>query len=352
MKKINNKGFAISVLIYSLGTIALLTLLIILGTLSGMRKNESTLVDSVKQELNEMSRRVNVYGYKENIQVYRVPTAGNYTFKLWGASGGSPITRKAAGLGGYVSLTYYLEVGKYVYIIVGDEGNCSKDGQSNNFASEFSTGGRGNCIDTLNTYVCGCNGGGASIVAVGNSATPPSDINAMTLIAVAGGGGGAGQKGGNGGNATGLSPAVDGTREESFGVEQAAGNYYGTSAVGSTPGRSIGPTPTDIVETAASTGHYGGSFIAPYNKFAGVSWATSDNGYPGAGGGGGYRGGGAASGSYSGAGGGSNYTYVTNTDVVNLSGGENLPKKDLTEGFNTSYEDKKGPGQVIVIREG
>ena len=50
--KLNNKGFAISTVLYSLLIMATLILFLLLGTLSLQRRTTSDLVDNIKSELN------------------------------------------------------------------------------------------------------------------------------------------------------------------------------------------------------------------------------------------------------------------------------------------------------------
>ncbi|MEG2283487.1 MAG: hypothetical protein RSB99_02540, partial [Bacilli bacterium] len=52
MKKLNNKGFAITVMLYSVLGIIVMTLMLILTTMSGMRKNNTTLINHIKEGLN------------------------------------------------------------------------------------------------------------------------------------------------------------------------------------------------------------------------------------------------------------------------------------------------------------
>ena len=50
--KLNNKGFAISTVLYSLLIMATLILFLLLGNLSFERRTTSDLVDNIKSELN------------------------------------------------------------------------------------------------------------------------------------------------------------------------------------------------------------------------------------------------------------------------------------------------------------
>lgn len=352
MKKINNKGFAISVLIYSLGTIALLTLLIILGTLSGMRKNESKLVEKVKSDLNAMSSKINVYSYKEEIQEYKVLETRDFTIELWGGSGGSP-TRDRGGLGGYVRFNHTFSSGTTLYIVVGDEGKCPTNNDTPT-SHEYTTGGKGYCTYSINTTVCGCDGGGASIIAVpvSSSNKPTSledlfDTSKFNIVAVAAGGGGAGSRGGFGGPAWGSDASpINGTLASVIeNEEMPEGNIIGTTSYKSgsyQPGLLAG-----TIDGAGVFG-FGGSFVAPYYKGFAPASTFSENGYSGSGGGGGYYGGGASTGSYSGAGGGSNFCAYTPT--YNIGGSGTQMHKDLSGTETNSYQDLVGDGKVVIYK--
>ncbi len=363
MKRVNNKGFAISVLIYSLATIALLTLLLILGTLSGMRKNESSLVDNVKEELNVASRRINTYSYKEQIQSYRVRQNGTYRFQIWGGPGGSPNNSNRGGLGGYVEFTKTLNADQVVYIVVGDEGKCPQNNTVINFGPEFTTGGKGHCSESQGrnsqvVNVCGCNGGGASIVVIGNVENPPVEISDLdnpslyTIIGVAGGGGGAGYVDGLGGsayaaNGTTIMPSTQANVVVSVSPEINDGIKRGTTATSTEPGYIL--ISGVSLENGKGERFFGGTNNSPFYKWAGSYFGSNQLGYAGAGGGGGYFGGGAATSSYSGGGGGSN--FIQSGSVKNLSGWDNQPKKDDPNQDTAQYEEKIGNGKVIITRE-
>ena len=52
---LNNKGFAISTVLYSLLIMATLILFLLLGNLSFERRTTSDLVDNIKSELNDFA---------------------------------------------------------------------------------------------------------------------------------------------------------------------------------------------------------------------------------------------------------------------------------------------------------
>lgn len=354
MKRVNNKGFAISVLIYSLATIALLTLLLILGTLSGMRKNESSLAEAVKEELNVAGRMGNIFSDTTKILRYKVPITATYNFKLWGASGGSPGSNNTGGLGGYVEFNRTLDAGKVVYMVVGAMGECPTNHEEN-FGNSFTTGGFGHCSNSLGVTVCGCNGGGATIVLLGDDTNVPASIDEIrttyssSILGVAGGGGGAGiLSSASAGHATATGEGVVNRTYTVAGGEVPEANVAGTSAScsGST---NIAGKLNVAGNIGAGSKLTGGTISSHYYKWPGTSFGAEADGYAGAGGGGGYYGGGASSGSYTGAGGGCN--YVASGGVMNLGGAANQPKKDNPEELTAQYEEKFGNGQIIITRE-
>lgn len=64
MKKLNNRGFAVTTVLYSIITLITLTLTLILAIMSGVKKNQDDLVDSVKDELNNGKRSMVVADIK------------------------------------------------------------------------------------------------------------------------------------------------------------------------------------------------------------------------------------------------------------------------------------------------
>lgn len=52
---INNKGFAISTILYGLLTMGILVLFLLVGLLNFNRKNNNEFVDNISRELNEFA---------------------------------------------------------------------------------------------------------------------------------------------------------------------------------------------------------------------------------------------------------------------------------------------------------
>lgn len=132
MKK-NNKGFAISTVIYGLSIMGILLVAIMMATMSSSRANTSNLAKSIEDELNRISRTEVSFAYKiegdndaTNIpeaQTYIVPEgqSGFYRIELWGCQGGSATVDGggAGGYGAYTSGIIFLKEGQTLYFYVG-----------------------------------------------------------------------------------------------------------------------------------------------------------------------------------------------------------------------------------------
>lgn len=52
MKRLNNKGFAISTILYGILAMASLILLLLIGTMSASKKNNDTFIQQIEADLN------------------------------------------------------------------------------------------------------------------------------------------------------------------------------------------------------------------------------------------------------------------------------------------------------------
>lgn len=129
MKKLSNKGFAISTVIYGLSIMGVLIISILMGILSTTRKNTKELANSIEEELNRFSKTNYTFRYKndEPAQEYVVPEgqSGYYKIELFGASGGN-----GGGLGAYTSGVIKLMEKEKLYFYVGKKGSNGKGGGS------------------------------------------------------------------------------------------------------------------------------------------------------------------------------------------------------------------------------
>ena len=111
------------------------------------------------------------YGYTGARQTFTAPVTGDYTFKVWGAQGGSsPHASFAGGLGGYAEGTYTLTEGQTVYIYVGGMGG---NGTGGGAYGGYNGGGSGRGNSTSDS----AGGGGMTSISMDvNSAAAPSNF--------------------------------------------------------------------------------------------------------------------------------------------------------------------------------
>ena len=117
MRKLNNKGFAISTLIYGLAIMGIMIVAILMATMSQTRANTTSLVKSIEQDLNRFSRTETTFkptGSDIQSQEYIVPASGWYKIELWGTQGGGN-----GGRGAFTSGIIELTEGDVLYFYVG-----------------------------------------------------------------------------------------------------------------------------------------------------------------------------------------------------------------------------------------
>ena len=318
----NNKGFAITTILY--GTMILFCLLLIslLGILSTMRSNLHLLIDTdngarnivtIKKQnvssyndvedkglycINEtdckyISKTNNVFKnndavttiiYTGNYQEFTVKNSGYYKIELWGAQGGSG-SFASGGKGGYSSGYIYLNENETLYFYVGNQPKALSQGGYNG-------GGAGGNNSSYPSY----GGGGATDVRLVKGAWDDA-ASLNSRIMVAGGGGGSynysssfkanGSAGGGliaqNGIATKNSVATGGT-QTAGGIGNNNNTTYsalfgkGGGVTGSLRtgggGGYYGGGGTYNIGTSAESGAGGSSFISGY---AGVNAITSEN---------------------------------------------------------------------------
>lgn len=117
MKILNNKGFAISTLIYGLTIMGILIVAILMTTMAQTRSNTNSLVKSIEEDLNRFSKTETSFkpmGSNISSQEYIVPQSGWYRIELWGSQGGGN-----GGKGAYTSGIIELVEGDTLYFYVG-----------------------------------------------------------------------------------------------------------------------------------------------------------------------------------------------------------------------------------------
>lgn len=132
MKGLNNKGFAITTLLYGLLSVAFLIMTLLIGVMSTNRQNTSTLVKTIEEELNRYGETETTFAYVGELQEYIVPygQAGWYKIELWGA-------KSSSGNGDYASGIVYLEENTTLYFYLG--ATCSSASACNSAYNKANT---------------------------------------------------------------------------------------------------------------------------------------------------------------------------------------------------------------------
>lgn len=126
MKKTNNKGFAVSTLLYGLMLVAFLIISLLMSIMATNRKNTSTLVKKIEEELNRYSNTTTEIISTDGAQEFIVPygKAGWYKIELWGAAayGVDEVAQTEARRGTYTTGLIYLEENEHLYFHIGTQG--------------------------------------------------------------------------------------------------------------------------------------------------------------------------------------------------------------------------------------
>ena len=126
MKRLNNKGFAITTIVYGLAIMSTMILTLVMSMLATTRRDNSNLSNVIEQELIRFSKTSVIYEPSEKEQEFIVPEgeAGWYRIELWGAQGGGA----NGGLGAYTSGIIKLEDGDKLYFFIGKQGTDTTGG--------------------------------------------------------------------------------------------------------------------------------------------------------------------------------------------------------------------------------
>lgn len=127
--KMNNKGFAISTLVYGLSIMGIMLMAILMGVMAVNRSNNRLLSKEIEEDLNRYSQTdVSFSAISSNTpQLFEVPEgeSGWYKIELWGASGqttknaSGKVTSVNGGRGAYTYGVIELDEGDKIYILVG-----------------------------------------------------------------------------------------------------------------------------------------------------------------------------------------------------------------------------------------
>lgn len=192
MKKMNNKGFAISTLLYGLLLVGFLVVALLMSIMSTNRKNTSTLIKKIEEELNRYSQTTTEFTSTDGPQEFIVPygKAGWYKIELWGAAakGISSINQTSNGRGSYTSGIIYLEENQHLYFQIGNIGGATPTNNGGGSVVGGATdvrlrGGSWNDSAGQNSRIMIAAGGGTSSAAgAGHSSGLSTDNNGKSYI--------------------------------------------------------------------------------------------------------------------------------------------------------------------------
>lgn len=275
----NNKGLAISGILYSIFILFLMLLFAILGVL-GSRK---VILDKTKKEIfetlnNENKDEVYHFAFTGSPQELTIINSGEYLIEAWGASGGgtSEVTKgeSLGGKGAYVSGIISLEKNQKLYIYVGEGGMDATLTNLSNlslYSSKWNGGGAG-AKDTNESELTGehgFSGGGATDVRLINGSwNNIESLRSRILVAGAGAGGGWSGNGASdqyyangGGHSGGLSGGVP-INSTSYKIgTQISGYSFGTGGNGI-----FGSNGNNNGTSGGGGGYYGGSQGLSFSK--------------------------------------------------------------------------------------
>ncbi|MBQ8131847.1 MAG: RICIN domain-containing protein [Bacilli bacterium] len=268
MRRLDNRGFAFSTILYGLMLLGIMIIFVIMSTMQTNRQTNKEFVTKIEEELNRYSlteANLSSSGTSTQSQEYIVPIgqSGWYKIELWGAAGGGNAN---GGYGSYTSGIIWLEENRHLYFYIGNSGNC---GSSNSGLAKYNFNGAGRSSGSS------CNGGGATDVRLRDGAW---NDNLEYRIMVAAGGGGSystSQKGGAGGGFYGYRGRNGGTYTSAFSTSSFGKGLNGPSGnSGGGGGGYYGGT-----ATANTSGGGGSSYISGYAGSRSVGRSNSDGAY-------------------------------------------------------------------------
>lgn len=166
----NNKGFAISTLVYGLSIMGIMIVAIAMGTMAASRTNIREVNNSVEEELLSYNATEEVFSASTNSQPFLVAEgqSGWYRIELWGAQGGPE------AYGAYTSGVIKLTEGETLYFNVGIKGSPATAGESTDV--RIIDGGKTDPA-SYSTRIMVAGGGGIGNGAVGGTIVGYSSIS-------------------------------------------------------------------------------------------------------------------------------------------------------------------------------
>lgn len=168
MKKLNNRGFAITTIVYGVSIMGIMIIAILMATMSTTLTNNKRFAKEIEQELNNFSKAE--ITFKElsvdnnpTPQEYIVPTGedGWYRIELWGTQGGGN-----GGYGSYTSGIINLHEGDRLYFYVGKHQDSPSSGRETDVRIQS---GNYNDSGSLATRIMVAAGGGSTAGASGGT---------------------------------------------------------------------------------------------------------------------------------------------------------------------------------------
>lgn len=167
MKKLDNKGFAITTIVYGISIMAIMIVAILMAIMSTTNTNNKKFAKEIERELNNFSKAESSFvdkGTGENNDYYPTPQeytvpdgeTGWYRIELWGTQGGGA----AGGYGAYTSGIIKLNEGDTLYFYVGKHQEGTSSGRETDV--RIQSGNYNDSTSLLTRIMVAAGGGSAS----------------------------------------------------------------------------------------------------------------------------------------------------------------------------------------------
>ncbi len=181
--KLNNKGLAISSVIFSILILFLLISFSLLALLGTRKMSLDKLKSEVLNEIQGSSYdKLYEFAYTGDYQTFIAPVAGNYRFEAWGASGGDA-SEIDGGFGSYNSGDIYLSKGQTIYVYVGQSATLD---QRN--VVMYNSGSEGSDFTSSFGYKTTASGGATDFRLISGEWDNFNSLSSRILVSSGGGG--------------------------------------------------------------------------------------------------------------------------------------------------------------------
>ena len=290
---LNNKGFAITSIIYSMLFLFIILMTIILLTLARRKVLIDKSKEYTKSLLNDYNETYN-YDYTGDVQEFVVPRDGYYKIELWGAQGGSN-EFASGGKGAYTTGDVYLTKNQIIYLYIGGAGTINDNPALTGGYNGGGTGSRHPDVVSDNFSLYGAGGGGSTDIRL-KSGIWNDFLSLKSRIMVASGGSGASnwyspQDGVAGGTLVGIT-GHEFSSDKNASYVNATGGTQTSGGIGAAPTGSTngnfgygGSINNEIIRHASGggSGYYGGGSggIQVNVVMTGASGSSFISGYDG-----------------------------------------------------------------------